>query len=190
MIKSCIPRKKYEDIGKSLAIKNSIHAELMHKEQCMICFEYYSQNYVITECNHILCANCCVQLRKHNNNAEIVACPMCRQPVCVATPFLRINLCDAGKSLIQPSSNALMQSAKLSIKLEKPIDYYFYRDSVNGLIQIKKGADDRRIIYKNDDEYSSSICRIHTSDYSYIVVTNNSIYLLDINGLSATGFFV
>jgi hypothetical protein len=79
-----------------------------------------------------------------------------------------------------PSIKTLEQSAKLSIKLEKKIDYYFYVDSVRGIITIGL-CGEHKFIFKSEEEHSSAILSIYRSDHSYIVVTQNTIHILSCN---------
>ena len=76
-----------------------------------------------------------------------------------------------------PSDKTLLQSTKLSIKLLKPIDYYFYVESLKGNISIIM-AEGERIVFKNENEHTSPILNTYKSENSYIVVTENTIYML------------
>lgn len=76
-----------------------------------------------------------------------------------------------------PNVNTLSQAAKLSIKIAKPIDFYFYIDSCRGQAQIVN-ADGDKIIYKNNDEHTSPIKHTYKVENSYLVVTENTIYLI------------
>ena len=79
--------------------------------------------------------------------------------------------------LVLPSDKTLQQSTKLALKTKKPICFYFYIDSLKGKITIVSDGEDR-IIYKSDDEHTSPIINTYKSDNSYIVVTENTIYIL------------
>ena len=79
-----------------------------------------------------------------------------------------------------PSEKTLMQATKLSIKLTKPIDFYFFLDSVKGDVRIIN-VDGEKIIFKNENEHTSPILNTYKSDNSYIVVTENTIYMLNSN---------
>jgi len=79
--------------------------------------------------------------------------------------------------LVLPTDKTLQQATKLSLKTKKPICFYFYIDSLKGKIKIANDGEDR-IIYKSDDEYTSPILNTYKSDHSYIVVTENTIYIL------------
>ena len=76
-----------------------------------------------------------------------------------------------------PSTNTLNQAAKLSIKVSKPICFYFYIDSCKGQASIVS-ADGDKIIYKNNEEHTSPIKNIFKSGTEYLVVTENTIYVI------------
>jgi hypothetical protein len=82
-----------------------------------------------------------------------------------------------GSSLTLPTEKTLLQATKLSLKTKKPICFYFYIDSLKGKISIVTDGEDR-IIFKSDDEHTSPILNTYKSDTSYIVVTENTIYIL------------
>lgn len=79
--------------------------------------------------------------------------------------------------LILPTDKTLQQATKLSLKTKKPICFYFYIDSLKGKIKIVSDGEDR-IVFKSEDEYTSPILNTYKSDLSYIVVTENTIYIL------------
>ncbi len=83
----------------------------------------------------------------------------------------------ASTQLVLPTDKTLQQATKLSLKTKKPICFYFYIDSLKGKIKIVCDGEDR-LVYKSDDEYTSPILNTYKSDNSYIVVTENTIYIL------------
>jgi len=76
-----------------------------------------------------------------------------------------------------PTSETLQQACKLSIKLQKAIDFYFYVDSLKGSICIASNEDDK-IIYKNNEEHTSPIQNTYKVNAEYLVVTENTIYVI------------
>ena len=82
-----------------------------------------------------------------------------------------------GSTLTLPTEKTLLQATKLSLKTKKPICFYFYIDSLKGKISIVTDGEDR-IIFKSDEEHTSPILNTYKSDTSYIVVTENTIYIL------------
>ena len=81
-------------------------------------------------------------------------------------------------SLSYPSETTLLKAFKLSLKLTKPLDTYFYVDSYRGKVCIINDGEEM-IIYKNDDEHTSPILKVFNSEENYIVVTTNSIYIIN-----------
>ena len=76
-----------------------------------------------------------------------------------------------------PDTNTLSQAAKLSIKVSKPICFYFYIDSCKGAAQIVT-ADGDKIIYKNSEEHTSPIRHTYKVGNEYLIVTDNTIYII------------
>ena len=76
-----------------------------------------------------------------------------------------------------PSAKTLHQSAKLSIEHDKPICYYFYKDSLTDSVRIATYQGDK-IIYKNNEEHTSPIVKTFKCDSEYLVITENSIYII------------
>lgn len=82
--------------------------------------------------------------------------------------------------LVLPSSNTLTQAAKLSIKLSKPICFYFYIDSLRDNCTIVN-SESEKIIYKNNEEHTSPIKNTYKVGGEYLIVTENTIYMLSSN---------
>ena len=82
-----------------------------------------------------------------------------------------------GGSLTLPTDKTLLQATKLALKTKKPVCFYFYIDSLKGKISIVSDGEDR-IIFKSEDEHTSPILNTYKSDNCYIVVTENTIYIL------------
>ena len=83
----------------------------------------------------------------------------------------------SNSKISMPSTECLETAAKLSIKMSKPICFYFYIDSCKGVASIVK-ADGEKIIYKNNEEHTSPIKNIYKSGHEYLVVTENTIYIV------------
>ena len=76
-----------------------------------------------------------------------------------------------------PCPQTLEQASKLSIKLQKAIDFYFYVDSLKGNVCIASNDDDK-IIYKNNEEHTSPIQNTYKVNDEFLVVTENTIYVI------------
>lgn len=76
-----------------------------------------------------------------------------------------------------PGAETLSQAAKLSIKISKPICFYFYIDSCKNNASIVN-AEGEKIIYKNTEEHTSPIKNTYKVGDEYLVVTENTIYII------------
>jgi len=83
----------------------------------------------------------------------------------------------ATSGITMPSAETLVKAMKLSIKLTKPLDFYFYEESCRDGICIMHDGEDM-IIYKNDDERTSPISKTFKSEDQFIVITENTIYII------------
>ena len=77
-----------------------------------------------------------------------------------------------------PSDVTLKHAAKLSIVEDKPImlDYWTVSLDKKALIGIKENGE--KLLVKSEDEYTSSIAKFYKSGTEYIVITENSIYIV------------
>ena len=76
-----------------------------------------------------------------------------------------------------PSDKTMQQAVKLSIKLVKPICFYFYVDSLKGKVSIMTDGEDK-LVFKNEDEHTSPITNTFKCENEYIIVTENTIYII------------
>ena len=87
----------------------------------------------------------------------------------------------SGKAKVSlPSDKTMQQAVKLSIKTSKPICMYFYIDSLKGKVTISSDGEDK-IVFKNEDEYTSPILNTYQCENCFIIVTENTIYLISSN---------
>lgn len=76
-----------------------------------------------------------------------------------------------------PSQTTLSAAANLSIRIGKPVCFYFYLDSCNNKVKIGTNNNDK-VIYKNNEEHTSPISNIYKSEGEYLIVTENTIYVI------------
>jgi|TARA_B110000285_G_scaffold235423_1_gene317047 hypothetical protein len=78
-----------------------------------------------------------------------------------------------------PENNTLQHVTKLSIVEDKPIlmDYWTSSIEKESLIGVKDTQE--KLLVKSEDEYTSPISKIFKSGSEFIIVTENSIYLVD-----------
>jgi len=86
----------------------------------------------------------------------------------------------ADSKITIPSDKTLQQATKLSIKLCKPICFYFYIDSCRGRVNIVTSEGDK-ILYKNGEEHTSPIRNTYKVGSEFLVVTENTIYIISAN---------
>lgn len=78
-----------------------------------------------------------------------------------------------------PDSTTLQHAAKLSIVEDKPImlDYWASSLEKTSLIGVKENQE--KLLVKSEEEYTSPISKIFKVGSEFIIVTENSIYLID-----------
>ena len=77
-----------------------------------------------------------------------------------------------------PSSTTLQHCSKLAIVDDKPIMMDYWTDSCDSNVLIGIRESGEKLLVKSEDEYTSPIGKIYKSDAEYIIVTENSIYLV------------
>jgi len=77
-----------------------------------------------------------------------------------------------------PSDTTLKHAAKLSIVEDKPImlDYWSVSLDKKALVGVKDTGE--KLLVKSEDEYTSPIAKFYKSGTEYIIITENSIYLV------------
>ena len=77
-----------------------------------------------------------------------------------------------------PSDVTLKHAAKLGIVEDKPImlDYWTVSLDKKALIGIRENNE--KLLVKSEEEYTSSIVKFYKSGTEYIIITENSIYLV------------
>jgi len=79
-----------------------------------------------------------------------------------------------------PENNTLQHAIKLSIVEDKPIMMDYWANSLDKsvLIGVKEGGE--KLLVKSEEEYTSPISKIFKVGSEYIIMTENSIYLVDV----------
>jgi hypothetical protein len=77
-----------------------------------------------------------------------------------------------------PSDATLKHAAKLGIVEDKPImlDYWTASLDKKALIGVKENGE--KLLVKSEDEYTSPISKFYKSGTEYIIISENSIYLV------------
>ena len=77
-----------------------------------------------------------------------------------------------------PSNVCLQHSTKLSIVQDKPIMMDYWTPSLDKSIIIGVKETGEKLLVKSEDEYTSPIANIYKVETEYIIVTENSIYII------------
>ena len=78
-----------------------------------------------------------------------------------------------------PCDAALKHAAKISIMEDKPIMLDYFADSYgNTSVLIGVRTNDEKLLVRSAEEYTSPISRIFKVSEDYIVITENSIYVV------------
>ena len=78
-----------------------------------------------------------------------------------------------------PSDVTLQNATKLSIVEDKPVMFDYWTDSLDkkALIGVREGSGEKLLV-KSAEEYTSPIAKFYKSMSEYIVITENSIYII------------
>lgn len=77
-----------------------------------------------------------------------------------------------------PSATVLLRAAQVSIDEDKPLYFDYYRDSLEKKCCIGVQGTTKYLV-KSNEEYTSTIQTVFKCDTCYIVMTENSLYVVD-----------
>ena len=77
-----------------------------------------------------------------------------------------------------PSLVTLQHASKLSIVDDKPIMLDYWVNSLEQQVLIGVKENDEKLLVKNEEEYTSPIAKIFQVEEEYIIMTENSIYIV------------
>lgn len=78
-----------------------------------------------------------------------------------------------------PSATTLLNAAKLAIQRDMPIQLDYFVDSADGKAFLGEDATTgEKMLVKNSEEYTSHIQKIYKAGDDFIIMTENSIYLV------------
>ena len=77
-----------------------------------------------------------------------------------------------------PSSQCLQHACKIAVVEDRPMmmDYWTSSQEKQVLIGVKENGE--KLLVKSEDEYTSPIQKIYKIEAEYIIVTENSLYLV------------
>ena len=77
-----------------------------------------------------------------------------------------------------PSDITLKHAAKISVVDDKPIMFDYWTASLDKKALIGAKDNGEKLLVKSEDEYTSTIAKFYKSMSEYIVITENSIYII------------
>ena len=77
-----------------------------------------------------------------------------------------------------PSTQCLQHAVKLAIVDDRPIVMDYWTDSCDKKVIIGVRENNDKLLVKNEDEYTSHVMKIYKVEEEYIVLTENSIYII------------
>jgi hypothetical protein len=77
-----------------------------------------------------------------------------------------------------PSNKCLQHCCKIAITQDKPILLDYWTSSLDNKIVIGVRENEEKLLVKSEEEYTSPIIKIYKIDTEYIILTENSIYVV------------
>ena len=83
------------------------------------------------------------------------------------------------KDIVLPSAKVMQHACKLAMAQDKPIMMDYWVDSHSGgKVMIGVRATDEKILLRSEDEYTSPISKLYKVGEEFILITENSIYIV------------
>lgn len=80
-----------------------------------------------------------------------------------------------------PENTTLQHAAKLAIVEDKPIMLDYWTNSLDKTVLIGVKENKEKLLVKSEEEYTSPVSKIFKVGKEYIVMTENSIYIVDVD---------
>jgi hypothetical protein len=77
-----------------------------------------------------------------------------------------------------PSDTTLQHATKLAIVEDKPVMLDYWTDSLESKVLIGVKDNGEKMLVKSPEEYTSPVAKFYKSSNEYIIITENSIYLV------------
>ena len=90
----------------------------------------------------------------------------------------KISLIHMSEEIPIPSQKVLINACKLACKEDKPIMMDYWLDSHNSKVLIGVRDNEEKMLVRSEEEYTSPISKIFKVAEEYIIMTENSIYLV------------
>jgi hypothetical protein len=79
-----------------------------------------------------------------------------------------------------PENTTLQHASKLALVEDKPIMMDYWTESLEKTVLIGVKDTQEKLLVKNEEEYTSPISKIYKVGKEYIIMTENSIYIVDV----------
>jgi hypothetical protein len=80
---------------------------------------------------------------------------------------------------VLPGVTSLVHAARLAIKEDKPVLFDYFMDTYNGKAFMGEDTDTKeKMLVKSSDEFTSLIQKVYKVQEDFIVMTENSIYIV------------
>ena len=83
-----------------------------------------------------------------------------------------------GSNYKLPTGTTLQHCAKLAIVEDKPIMFDYWTSSCDKEVLIGVRENEEKLLVKSEDEYTSPIAKIFKVDEEFLIVTENTIYIV------------
>lgn len=77
-----------------------------------------------------------------------------------------------------PAKTTLEYAAKISIVEDKPIMFDYWTPSLDKKALIGARDNNEKLLVKSEDEYTSTIQKFYKSGTEFIIITENSVYIV------------
>jgi hypothetical protein len=98
--------------------------------------------------------------------------------IATATAQTQPTVQSGGDTYRLPSALCMQHVFKLAIVEDKPIMMDYWTSSVDKTVVIGVRENNEKLLVKSSDEYTSPIAKIYKVETEYIIVTENSIYIV------------
>ena len=84
------------------------------------------------------------------------------------------------KDMVLPSQKVMQHACKLACSNDKPImlDYWLDSHVTGGKVMIGVKGNEEKILLRSEEEYTSPISKVYKVAEEFILITENSIYIV------------
>jgi hypothetical protein len=113
--------------------------------------------------------------------SSVMPPPVSKSNTGAATASTALSTANATPTFRLPGSATVEHAMKLAINEDRPIMMDYWKDSIEKSVLIGQRDDEtkEKILVRSEEEYTSPIKQILKVGTDYIIMTENSIYLVD-----------